>query len=305
MLYNLIVKATGAYTGSLLLNGAACGLAGSFDVTGHATETVKRSAAQGGSVVVEMTLGWTNGEITGTVSNGGTRPWISELYAEKSAMPSAESAEYTVLLEPGSNAVGAIPPGFGYVLITNHNGSVTLSGALADGSVYSQNAPLGVSNDVPVYARLYANAGLLLGWLGLSNGNVLAETPMAWIKPSVRSGIYSAGFTNMLSVAGSGWTNTGVSTNGLLTISSSSVDLIFQIAINGNTIGNATNSPTNSLAGSINPKTGLMTVTFGNGNGRAVATGHAALLQGASMGGGFFTTSTNAGLIDFASGGQF
>ena len=91
----------------------------------------KRTTSEG-PVNLDMTLNWTNGQITGSVSSTQDG-WNSPLLAEKS-IASSPSAEYTALLSPGTNALGDIPPGFGYMLITNHNGAVTLSGALADGN---------------------------------------------------------------------------------------------------------------------------------------------------------------------------
>jgi hypothetical protein len=306
MLKNLIVGSTGAYSGSLMLGGVPYSLISSFDTSGYASNYVKRTMEEGGPVAVEMTLNWTSGAITGSVSGSNSVAWISPLEAEKSAA-SLSSAEYTVLLEAGTNATGDIPPGFGYMLITNHHGTVTLSGALADGTAFNQTPPLGVLGDVPVYASLYGNTGLLLGWLGLSNDTVEAETPMAWIKPAARSGVYYAeGFTNYLMVTGSGWTNpparmSAVSlTNGSLTISNTSLDLEFTISNTNNTlvkVSSATTNATNSVTGTIAPKTGLLTITFGNGTGRATTIGYGAILQDSTNGGGYFVTKTNAGAI--------
>ena len=46
--------------------------------------------------------------------------------------------------------------------------------------------------------------------------------------------------------------------------------------------------PTNSLTGLINPKTGLLTITFGNGTGKATTVGKGAVLQNVTNAGGFF-----------------
>jgi ATP:corrinoid adenosyltransferase len=56
-------------------------------------------------------------------------------------------------------------------------------------------------------------------------------------------------------------------------------------------------APTNSFTGSIAPKTGLLRITFGNGNGTNTTAGTGAVLQNANTGGGFFITTTNAGAI--------
>lgn len=303
MLRGLTIKSNGTYSATLLLGGASFSLSGSFNSSGYASNNVSRTAEQGGPVMLEMFLGWTNGEVNGSVSDLSSGGWSSPLMAEKSSASSV-SDEYTVLLSPATNAIGEIPPGDGYMLITNNKGNVTLSGALADGSSFSQTVPLGVSNEVPVYVSLYANTGLLLGWLGLSNGTFEAETTMAWIKPANKSGLYEAGFTNDLAAARSGWTNPPANVSaisiplGTLLISNTSLTLDFLVSVKSNSvIKDATNLQTNSLKGTIAPKTGLLTITFGNGAGKGTTTGYGAMLQNSNNAGGYFVTKTNAGLI--------
>jgi len=129
---------------------------------------------------------------------------------------------------------------------------------------------------------------------------------MAWIKPAARTGIYAEGFTNYLLVSGSGWTNppakgSAVSlTNGSLTISNSSLDLDFAVSITNDTVVKVANAASNSLTGTIAPKTGLLTITFGNGAGRATTIGYGAILQDSTNGGGYFVTKTNAGALLFS-----
>jgi hypothetical protein len=304
MLSGLTINTSGVYSGTLLLKGSSLTLApGSFDSSGYASNHVTRTAAQGGPVTVEMSLGWTNGLIRGSVSGADQGGWTSTLEAEKAAGASPSSA-YTVLLGPETNSAEEIPPGYGYMLITNHNGSVTFSGAVADGATFSQTAPLGVSGDVPVYyGKFYGNTGLLLGWLGLSNGTVEVETPMGWIRPAAGSGLYNNGFTNLLTVTGSGWTNppAGVPatslSGGTLTITNSSVVLDYDVSITNNTVVKNGSSPTNILSGKIVPTTGLLQITFGNGTGAATTVGYGAWLQDSNSGGGYFVTKTNAGFI--------
>jgi len=293
MLYNLTLKSSGTYSATLLLAGSSYSISGAFDTSGHAGTNVSRTAAKGGPVNIQMNLNWTSGEITGSVSNAPLEAW-------KSA-PSSPSDEYTVVLDPGTNA-SPIPPGSGYILITNQNGSVALTGALADGTAFNQKVPLGMSNDVPVYVSLYNNSGLILGWLGLSNGVLEAETPMAWVKPAATSGLYVKGFTNYLLATGSLWTNPPAKTsafNGVIAIINTNLNLNFVASITNNTLVKAANNvTTNSLTGTFYPKTGLLQIIFGNGTGKAATTGYAALLQDSTnQTGGFYATKTNAGAI--------
>jgi hypothetical protein len=55
---------------------------------------------------------------------------------------------------------------------------------------------------------------------------------------------------------------------------------------------------TNSLTGSLNPKTGLFNLTFGDENGKGVTKGAGVFLQSVGpYGGGFFPGTTSAGAI--------
>jgi hypothetical protein len=151
---------------------------------------------------------------------------------------------------------------------------------------------------LPFYASLYGNTGLLIGWLNI-NGRLTAPN-LWWIKPqSPSSALYSAGFTNVITnVLTSSWTKPAANflPSGTLTINNSSLALNFMVSIINNTLMKEPGSPTNSLTGTLAPKTGLLKITFGNGTGKATTTGYAAILQD-SNGGGYFVTKTNAGAI--------
>ena len=310
LLYNLVLTTNGAYAGRLYLAGTNYTLAGNFDILGRAAASVGpaaapggRSSAGGGPLQVELTLeNAPANQIVGTVSNP---LWTANLKAElaDNALP---SAQYTMLFSPPAGATANTPPGDGYALVTNHAGVLTFSGALADGTSFSQTVPASAAGNVPVYASLYQNTGLLLGWINL---NHLADSPstnlLTWIKkPSSATPLYPGGFTNTLPVQGALWTNPPPNTpampfnSGLLLVSNSGLSLIFNVAIsNNNALAKLGGVPLNSLTGSINPNTGLLNVTVGNGNGAAAITGTGAVLQTSNSGMGFFATAAGAGLI--------
>ncbi len=149
--------------------------------------------------------------------------------------------------------------------------------------------------------NLYGNTGLMLGWLAFTNGTFQAEAaPLACtIKPRSNSGLFAGGFTNLLSVIISGWTNLATQlSSGTLVISSATIDLTNIVSIANNTITEEPGSACHaSLSGTINPKTGLVTLTFGNGSGKSTTAGFGALLQDSTNAGGYFVTRTNAGSI--------
>jgi hypothetical protein len=298
MLYNLALLNSGAFTGKLLTAGTNYPFATNFDASGRALFTA-------GPLGVALTLDRATPQITGTVSGSG---WTANLIADLASNVLPPN-EYTMLLSPSTNVSVASPPGDGYALVTNTGRTVNLKGRLADGTSYGQTVPVSKAGDLPVYASLYTNSantnpGLLLGWINLTNLQAPAPAnALAWIKkPSLSSGIYPNGFTNILSVQGSLWTNPpgGISpfslTNGQLVVSNSGLLLTFtNIAASGGLVTNLGGLPTNSLTGSFSSKTGYLTLTFANGG--ATNDAYGAVLQDTTNAGGFFLTATNAGAI--------
>jgi hypothetical protein len=72
--------------------------------------------------------------------------------------------------------------------------------------------------------------------------------------------------------------------------------LSFKVSVGeNNALVELAGGPTNSLAGSINPKTGSLMITFGNGAGKATTAGKGAVLQNVTNAVGFFLGKSNAG----------
>jgi hypothetical protein len=308
LVYNLALRTNGVFTGKLYLAGTNYALSGSFDLRSHAELRVGsaaapggRSAAPGGPLVVELTLQRSpTNQITGTISN---TLWVANLTAVRAG--GAASAEYTMLFSPLSS-LGSAPPGDGYALVTNQAGMLRFTGALADGSGIGPSVAVSADGAVPVYASLYGNTGLLLGWINL---NQLDAAPppnlLTWIKkPSGAGSLYPDGFTNSLALQGARWTTPRANTAGIslpagnLSVSNAGLNLEFNVAlVTNNTLTKLNGGPTNLLSGSVVPATGQLKVNFGNGNGSAVVQGIGAVLQGRNTGGGYFLTATNAGAL--------
>jgi uncharacterized repeat protein (TIGR03803 family) len=294
LLRNLVIGPLGGYSGQIVINGVAHGFTGSFDASEQSKATVARSGGLGGPLELHLTL--STNEVTGTVSGTNSDGWTSMLLAEQTVK--FESGRYTLLVPPGLGAPSDCPPGYGYALVTNHNGLVTLNGALADGTAFTQTAPIVGAGDLPFYVSLYGNTGLLLGWLNFDGG--LTGTNLWWIKsPSPQSALYPSGFTNVVSILASAWTRPapGFMPSATLTISSTSLALDFAVSITNNTLVKEAGSPSNSLTGAITPGTGLLKITFGDGAGKATTIGYGAILQDSANGAGYFLTKTNAGAV--------
>jgi hypothetical protein len=304
MLKGLVVGAGGTYSGTLLTDGGSHAVSGAFSPSGQATNHISRAAKSGGPLTLEMTLNLAGSpaQITGTVSGTNESiPWMADLVANRAGTNG--SAEYTVVLAPTILGLPGVPSGYGYLLLAQHAGILALSGALADGTAVTQTVPLDDTGSVPIYASLYGNTGVVTGWVSITND--LLDGNLDWIKKAAHSGFYTNGFTNALIAQGASWTNVSPApaidlTAGQLNLSGGTLanSLSFTVAVSEkNTLTNTAATPTNSLSGTINPKTGLLTVTFGNGAGKAKTVGKGAVLQDTTNAAGFFLDKTNAGSV--------
>jgi uncharacterized repeat protein (TIGR03803 family) len=302
LLGGLTVGKQGICTGSLYVSGTNYTVSNKFDLAGDASNQIARAAGLG-PISLTMHLDWnaTPPQITGTVqgTNGGA--WSAALTNEMAG--TNLSAEYTMLIPPGTNAPANSPGGDGYALITNHLGSLTVTGALADGATFSQNIAESHLLHLPFYATPYTNGGLLLGWLDLSSGAPAGS--LTWIRPTAASGLYPNGYTNLVTVQSSAWSDPASDTNVILVrieqlavsggFLAAPIDFSVGLDYKNEDLPVQAGGPTNSLSSTITAKTGLLKITFGNGNGTNTTSATGAILQNHALGGGFFTTKTNAG----------
>jgi len=303
MLKGLTISQKGTYSGSVIINGATHPVSGPFNLFGQASKTIPRPTAQGGPLLLQMTLDWNSSppEVTGTVSGTNNEgPWMATNLLAELATNTVPSGEYTMLIPPDTNNAPptSSPGGDGYALITNHLGKATLVGALADGTAYSQAVPVSQTGDVPFYTTLYGGKGLIMGWLNLTNTNSVTPTGLTWIHPGHNAGLYPKGFTNVLltnQILLSPWKNPG-SFAGLTNLSVLAT-VNDTNALSSNTIAVASSGKVtgNLVSGTLNLKTGLLTVTVGSGAGKI--SGHGAMLN-ATNGAGYFLTKDNGQAIE-------
>jgi hypothetical protein len=196
-------------------------------------------------------------------------------------------------------ASASFPGGDGYALITNHAGTVKITGALADGTAFSQSVPASLTGEVPLYANLYSSKGLLLGWINLEPANV--SGPVAWVHPKLATGLVKEAFASTNEIMLSLWTNppAGSALPTVMTVFDSTQTNYFTLTASNEAklgevkLGGVSNAV--PLSGSINLKTGLLTVTIGSGAGKT--TGYGAILLNATNGGGYLLTKTNVQAI--------
>ena len=216
------------FTGSLYLEGEKVSFAGTFNLAG--VGTLKKPALRKGminepiNVVPQLDLTGA-GRITGMVSNGAWSATIDAdpqlAYTNNSWTWGLTGRQYTMVV-PGSANAAAEPGGDGYSLISiaaDANGAVWISAAgyFGDGQ---QGKPIKVppsqAGRWPFYAPLCkyfrtptapagpavtTYRGSVLGWLRFTNSNVQGD--LDWNKAGWTNGIYDAGFSNRIAVAGS------------------------------------------------------------------------------------------------------
>lgn len=299
LLNGLTVGKKGAYSGKLALDGTNYGFTGAFNLSGQSAANVARLAKFGGPVGLSITLDWSRApaEVTGAISGTNGGPWTAALTAEL-AGNNQSSAEYTMSIPPASQT-GA-PPGSGYALITNHSGSVTLTGTLADGTSFNETVPASVEGRVPVYASVYNNTGLLFGWINIGSGEPQGQ--LTWVKPaSILATLYPNGFTNVVVVMGSRWTYPEARTpalplaNGQLSIAGGGLSgpRNYTVIVSNNAVAAIGPNSNGFVSGAIDPKTGAVTIKFLDGTTTVSALG--AALQNSASAAGYFTNKSGAG----------
>jgi hypothetical protein len=138
-------------------------------------------------------------QILGNV-NGGA--WDSPLSAGlapvwTASKPSPLAGNYTAVL-PGSNGIG---DSFGVVSVSKL-GVASVAGSLADGTGFSQSAPVSTDGEWPFYTYVASGKDTVYGWVDFSAGG-LAATNITWIKAPNTGRYYAAGFDRVIQLIGS------------------------------------------------------------------------------------------------------
>jgi hypothetical protein len=281
--FNFSVRIDMTFSGTMKVDGHSYILTGTFDASGDATKTVLRTGKT--PLTVQLHLNFVTKQITGAITSPEPDAWTSPLLAEVAPFSAThkflQTARYTMAVPPGLGAPSSSPGGFGYGFITNNSlGVISFIGALADGTAISQTVPISQDNYWPLYIPLYANRGLIEGWINFSSGSPRGN--ISWIRPAgALSTTYTNGFTNEVAIFGSPYvprTPSLTPGDGALNVGYPAVT--FQCAVsNNNAIVVLPGGPTNYLAGSISSPTGAASVTFRPTGSRVNQVARGAVLQ--------------------------
>ncbi|HYF36711.1 MAG TPA: choice-of-anchor D domain-containing protein [Prosthecobacter sp.] len=224
--------ATGLFTGSIRINGLTSSFVATFQGDGSSVFTVagakQPSLAVGGS---SLTLTNVSGAIHATVTNGiatSTGTATRALYSATSRVPaallnSATSGLFTIGFPareqtPAADAT-TYPQGDGFATLTlKDNGTLTLSGTLADGTTVTGSSALVAGDVSPVLVQLAtpgaaatAKGGSLSGILTFDttqpDSDVTAATDLLWIRPAVSEQPGTTGVNLATQLYTAGWPN--------------------------------------------------------------------------------------------------
>lgn len=212
-LLSLRVGKRATYTGVLQLGGLKYRFKGAFDAT-TGTSVINVNRPRLTPVNVSMRLNPFRGAVEAVVLVDSYR---STSVAKRNPFnvrsnQTPHFGRYNIVLNPAAGP--NVPLGNGYLTFNiNKAGLVRVVGKLSDNRPFTTSANLAADGSFPLYNGLYAatlqQRGSLGGQVNLENpdtagsGNLRASGTLRWYKPTQKSGLYAAGFTADVDLAGS------------------------------------------------------------------------------------------------------
>ncbi len=204
------VSANGHYYARLQLSSSPYSITGQFDGSGFASNSVKVARQS----PLQLQLQFTKDDppmLTGTVGNG---TWTSEITAYEAVFnartnPAPFAGKYTLVMHGPNDGDPQEPQGSGYGTVNvSTAGLLQFSGALADGTPFSQTTSISTDGQWPLYASLYGGHGQILGWVDFTNA---AQSDLSgnlsWTKlPMAGAQRYAIGFDLRPALEGSHFT---------------------------------------------------------------------------------------------------
>ena len=199
--FQLTLANDGTFEGCLLNAGASNAFNGQFSVapacasvtTGNYSLALTLDASDNWADWTEM--------ISGSVSSatGGWNVALQSYRAsDAAAFPTNLAGAYNLAL-PGFDDPAMGPPGESvFTVAISTNGVASVTGYLADNTFVTQEQPVSLAGYCPVYAPLYGNNGLLIGWLeftGTTPDSVSTNSMLTWFNAAGATGLYPSGFT--------------------------------------------------------------------------------------------------------------
>jgi hypothetical protein len=199
--FSLTLENDRTFSGALQLDGARTPLAGRFDTNGAATVRASNAPAPVYVVALQLDLNGVN-PLTGSISNVA-QSWNASLRAVRAAfgrtLPATNFAGNYSLAVTGPDSAVA-PAGSSYATLTvGSDGSVTVSGKLADGTpLTADGAAISQNGEWPLYNSLFSGKGSVLAWVSFPPHTAPGETSSRamWFEtPGTGPAYYTNGFS--------------------------------------------------------------------------------------------------------------
>ncbi|MBC8002597.1 MAG: hypothetical protein H7X97_08425 [Opitutaceae bacterium] len=299
---SLTLADKGAFSGKLLLAGGTHLFTGGFRIDGTATFRVPRTGKPPLTNQLILDLVGTE-RLTGTVSDGAFQVAIEAERAVFNATNlSPFSGKYTMVVR-GSNDVDGT--GIATVNVTP-GGGVTVSGTLADNTVFTRTTPVSRNGWWPLYSSLYTGKGLLMSWVQFTtNTSRNLQGEAVWIKLPKAGTYYTNGFALGRSMEGglysppaAGPTNLVVTlTNGTATLSSGNLlePIVDEVTLTNKNVFLI--DGTNGLKLTVSTGSGLVNGSFIHPQSKRLTTIKAVVVQGQTNIQGFFLGTNQSGQI--------
>ncbi len=313
--FTMALTDLGGYSGKVTVEGKTLPFNGKFSNEGRSTVNIVRNGTN--NLSLSLALDLTNGtaQVTGIVALASTVGRTASLVGDRAAYnlkanPAPRIGQYTMVL-PGAANNGSAPHGHGYATVKiDGNGGVTVAGALADGSKFTQKTTLSKNDVWPLFGSPYAGKGLILGWLDCVTNNPTTALlgDYIWRKLPGKGTYYTNGFVHSAAVLGSLFVKPASPTTRVVNLPSGTVsftggnlvsDFSNQVTIAPNSAVTSTNA--NKLTLTLNKSTGLMTGTVVQPSGGTPLKYSGVVLQDQSIGGyGFFLGTSQSGRVVLA-----
>lgn len=212
------VTGTGAFTGTLKIDGLSLPFKGVFDNGGAAhfgaafatSLPLRRTGKPALNLSLNLDMSGASGQILGAVSSNGK---VSDVQANRACYSTANKAPvqiagltsrpYTLLFTHQTPQPGltndAFPQGDGYAVgAVKTDGTVSFAGKLADDTAITVSAPLSKANAWPLFAQLYAaKKGCVAGWCTVDTlppQSDMQSAGLLWIRPPAQTHWYPSGW---------------------------------------------------------------------------------------------------------------
>ncbi len=201
--FTMTTTAKGRFSSSFQIGSARFSVTGQLDGSRTASFSIPRRNISGQLQIDPNDLD----HVTGVISEGD---FTAQLEGDRAVFdarsnPASQAGQYTVVI-PSSSDPANSPGGDSYGIVTvDRLGHVRLSGALADGTKFSQATTISKNGRWPLYAPLYGSRGFIFSWIEFANSDAddLNGT-VTWGRPTVATAkVYPHGFTYQATMTGS------------------------------------------------------------------------------------------------------